>query len=160
MTKPIKSKKMRKGMAMLDLILAIGAAGLFVAGIIWMWGGAKTTLEGKKLSDKTTVVINGIEKAKSDYNNDAYLASSKANIANITNLKLALGGTKTVTTLAGWSYGCPAGYNSTITVTSEPIKDTEIIDGVAAEVNSKYTDWTAARSGNNLVLTRTNSNCQ
>jgi len=152
--------KMRKGMALLDLIITIGLVALAIASIVWMWGGAKSNLEGKKLSNKATIVINGIEKAKGDYNNDAYIASATTNIPNIAKLKLALGGTKAVKTLGGWQYNCPTGFNSTITVTSEAIKDTEVIDGIVEEVNSKYTDWTASRSGNNLQLVRSNSNCQ
>jgi len=153
-------KQMREGMTLLDLILTIGIVGIAIAGIIWMWGGAKGNLEEKKLSDKVTVVINAIEKAKSDYNSDTYVASSSKTLPNITKLKLAVGGQKAVRSVGGWKYKCSSGYNSTITVTSENLKNTELIDGVATKVNDKYTDWIATRSGNTLVLKRSNSNCQ
>ena len=154
-----KKAGMRQGFAILDLIIYLSLAGLAVAGIIWMSSGAKTSMEGDKLSNKATVMINGVEKAKSDYNNDTYIAAN-GYIPDITNLKLALGGTKATKALSGWQYSCTAGVDSTITVTSDNIKDTEIIDSVAQKVNSKYTDWTGSRSGNTLVLTRSNSNCQ
>lgn len=155
-----KKISMRKAMSTFDLILTIGIVGVVLGGIIWMWTGAKGKLETKKFADKAMVVISGIEKAKSDYNSDAYVANGSAAIPTIQKLNIAMGGAKATYSLNGWTYQCPAGDTSTITVTTESKTSTDVLNGAALTINDKYTDWTATVNGNSLTITRPNSVCK
>lgn len=162
-----KQQKMRKGMATFDLLLYMGLAAIALGVVIWLWTGLKTSMDSNALRDKALTVIAGVEKAKTDYNTGAYpvAATESLNAAAPSNdvraIQLAMGGDQAVSSLTEWTYDCTEGSPETVTIVSETITDQDVLDGAVMAINDKFSDgWSAANTGNQLTLTRTNSVCK
>ena len=159
MKKQTKQIKMRKAFGTVDAMMGIGIL-LFIV-LIGYFVKSKVGVPNdiRTATMKVETVLQGIENAKTEYNNGVFVASSKKAVPNITKLKLALGGAKGSASLGSWTYECSAGTSSTIKINTNTIPDADIRSGIVESINSKYSYWVATDKGSTVEITRANSNC-
>jgi len=146
-------KKMRKGLTLIETLLVVVLLFAVLAVVFSMFPKIKGKLDVMGLNSSATMVIGGVESAKSQYGNGRYIASSKKAIPDIKALKLSLGGEKATESLSDWTYECPDGASSTITVTTPDIQNDDARDGLEMSFNSKNSDWVATVNGDTVEFT-------
>jgi len=146
-------KKMRKGLTLIETLFVIVLLFIVLAGVFNAFPKLKGKLGVMGLNSSATMVIGGVESAKSQYGNGRYIASSKKAIPDIKALKLSLGGEKATESLSDWTYECPDGASSTITITTPDIQSEDARDGLEMSFNSKNSDWVATVNGDTVEFT-------
>ena len=155
-----QNRKMRKAFGTVEAMLAIGLLLLIVVIGYFVKAKVMPSMNARNETMKVQTVIQGVENAKTDYNNGTFVASTKKAIPDISKLKLSLGGTKGSASLGGWEYECDAGNDSTIKIYTPQYNNTDLRDAVIEAINSKDSEWTASENTNGVEIDRPHSVCQ
>lgn len=160
------TQKMRKAFTMLELILVLVVGAILIVGGFMAYNKAYIPTQAEAEAKKAQMIIGGLERAKASYHQGTYPASAVAAIPAVvidatsgTKLQDALGGASGVNDVASWTYACPAGNASTITIRSEAYTNEEQRRLMALNITNNLSPWVATVTGNFVQITRTNSVC-
>ena len=158
--KKVENNQMRKAFGSVDVMIAIGILLGVVVIAYFIRTKVMPSMTARNETMKVNTVLQGVENAKTDYNNGTYVSSSKKAIPDIKKLKLSLGGTKGSASLSGWTYECKSGDDSTIKIITSKYNNTDTRDAVIEAINSKDTQWKAKSKSNSVEIDRKHSVCQ
>ncbi|MBX6424107.1 type II secretion system protein [Thermosulfurimonas sp. F29] len=148
--------KREEGFTLTELAFVIVIAAILILGAVVgynkIYKPSQATTEFRRVSQ----VIAAVERVKAD-NGGAYLAASDR-IQNIPRIVRQLSGN--VNDVGGWTYDCPAGTPSTLTITTTPYADTVVRDLIIDKINNNLTPWTATASGNAIQIQLANVSCR
>lgn len=151
--------KKRSGFTMVELLLVILIGGILVVAGVQGYNKIYIPTQADAEVKKMTFVIGGVERVKNNFNNGAYEALATTAIGGTTRLKDALGGAVGVNDVATWTYGCPAGGNTLITIVTEQYNNAEKRRMIVAGINNNLSPWVAVDDGSTITATRANSVC-
>ena len=164
LTKKMKSYRAsvlakRSGFTMVELLLVILIGGILIVAGVQGYNKIYIPSQADAEVKKASFVIGGIERVKNNMNNGAYEAGATTPIGTTVNLRQALGGITGVNDVATWTYACPAGGASTITLVSENYTNVDQRNLIITGINNNLAPWVAVVAGNGVRITRTNSVC-
>jgi len=149
----------RTGFTMLELLLVILIGGLIVVAAVQGYNKVYIPSQADAEVKKASFVVGGIERVKNTMNNGAYESGATTPVGTTINLRQALGGTIGVNDVATWTYACPAGGASTITLVTENYTNVDQRNLIVTGINNNLAPWVAVVAGNGIRITRTNSVC-
>ena len=153
-------QKLRKrlGFTIIEVAIVLVFAGAAAVAVFLIYNQLYLPSVANNKHEEIASVIAGVDRSRR-LNNNVYPTGSGGDITTIPNITNSLGGANAVKNLTGWTYSCPAGSGSTITITTTPYEDQVVRDLVVSLVNSNNAPWTATASGNRVVVTKSNVTC-
>jgi len=150
--------KMRKALSLVEAIFVLVLLGIIIYKAVSIYGNTKASTEASSLEAQFSSVVSGLERAKKG-NGGAYPQSSTKKIPAIPNLVSHLGGSTKTRAIAGWTYSCATGSNSTITIKTSPIVSDVVRNLLKQTINSNYSPYKATISGTIITVTSTANVC-
>jgi prepilin-type N-terminal cleavage/methylation domain-containing protein len=157
MQKP-QNTKMRPGYSLIELILALAIIAIMIGIVYSIFSKTNKPAQADRWASKIEAVQAAIERSKS-YNSDTYFVYSGPIRSNV-NLRNTLGGNVATKDIAGWTYNCSRGADTTVSFTTSAFDDSEVQALTQQKVASQIAPWTVRRTGTKLQISKPHSVCQ
>ncbi len=156
--KKVRNLKKRGAFTIIEVAIVLVFAGAAAVAVFTIYNQLYLPSQADSKHEEVASVIAGIDRSKR-LNNNVYPVGNGGKISTIANIVNSMGGANSIVNVQDWTYNCPAGAGSTITLSTNPFEDTVVRDLVIGLVNTNNKPWVATANGNAVTITKANVTC-